>query len=201
MLKALMGVAVGVILVTIYYILPVLKPFPMPTGPYIIGTQRAWIVDKNRNDPYSENGGPRIIRACFWYPASSENETSYPYLGGMMPHFQRLYAQLYSIPEWINRILWRGIMTHAYSDAELSPARQKYPVVIFSHGLLGLPSEMYVSLIENIVSHGYIVVALDHPYFNVMTEYPDKKFVSCQEISSRFETRDRRSSRNFLRWQ
>jgi predicted dienelactone hydrolase len=48
----------------------------------------------------------------------------------------------------------------------------KFPVLLFSHGL-GSEAPTYASLIEDLVSHGYVVVAISHTYDASAVTFPD----------------------------
>lgn len=51
-----------------------------------------------------------------------------------------------------------------------------FPVVLFSHGL-GSTSFEYTSLIEELVSHGYVVVAIEHTYTALAVSFPNGRIV------------------------
>jgi len=170
----------------LWYISPILKPLPQPTGPYAIGTTSIAITDQYRIDPYVLGGQKRTLMTRLWYPASKSNAPLYPYLGAAMPAFQQLVAQFYGIPLWLSKWLLRGLVTHAHSEAPCTPSANGWPVVLFSHGLLGMPSETHISIIEAIASSGHVVVGIEHPYFNVLTHYPDGKIVSSHQLNEQF---------------
>jgi pimeloyl-ACP methyl ester carboxylesterase len=50
--------------------------------------------------------------------------------------------------------------------------RQKFPVILFSHGLRE-NTFRYSAQLEQLASYGYIVVAIDHTYDNQATVFPD----------------------------
>lgn len=60
------------------------------------------------------------------------------------------------------------LRVHAMTDAPLSDAAQLCPVVLFA-GDVSHTALYYTSLLEDIASHGYIVVALSYPYSNSFT--------------------------------
>ena len=53
--------------------------------------------------------------------------------------------------------------TAAVTDAPAERAHGPYPVVLFSPGLAGVRSQN-TAWAQELASHGYVVVALDHPY-------------------------------------
>ncbi|UOK63043.1 hypothetical protein MT997_34085 [Paenibacillus sp. OVF10] len=61
----------------------------------------------------------------------------------------------------------------------MSDASRSYPVVLFSPGVR---SARYQSMtaIEELVSHGYIVVGMDHPYTSARVTFPDGRKVSYE---------------------
>ncbi|MFO1443928.1 alpha/beta fold hydrolase [Bacillus sp. Bva_UNVM-123] len=64
------------------------------------------------------------------------------------------------------------VKTHAIADATLSDEENTYPVLLFSHGLTGFRNQNTFE-VEELASHGYIVVGIDHAYNAVATVYPD----------------------------
>ena len=55
------------------------------------------------------------------------------------------------------------IRTHAHTNAAAPAGEQRYPVLLFAPGSGTTPLE-YASLIEDVVSHGYIVAGVVSPY-------------------------------------
>ena len=47
-----------------------------------------------------------------------------------------------------------------------------WPVVLFSPGF-GIGRELYTGLVEDLASHGYVVVAIDHPHDANIVQFPD----------------------------
>ena len=66
----------------------------------------------------------------------------------------------------------RGVRTHAFEDAPLAVGRKRWPVVLFSHGM-SWPVDNYQSLLEDLASRGFVVVAVEHTYAAELTEFPD----------------------------
>ena len=48
MIKTAIGLTSGLILASVWYLSPVLKPFPPLTGSYSVGTQALLLVDQRR---------------------------------------------------------------------------------------------------------------------------------------------------------
>jgi dienelactone hydrolase len=61
----------------------------------------------------------------------------------------------------------------------------RYPVIVFSPGMGFLPI-WYVPELEELASHGYVVVSISHPYSTRVTVFPDGRIVhSIDEAGSR----------------
>jgi pimeloyl-ACP methyl ester carboxylesterase len=69
------------------------------------------------------------------------------------------------------------IRTNAVPDAPVSTAQSRYPVILFSHGRGGVRIQNTFQ-VEELVSHGYVVVGIDHTYAAVTTVFPDGRVVS-----------------------
>ncbi|MCP9486458.1 MAG: Cpe/LpqF family protein [Gaiellaceae bacterium MAG52_C11] len=110
---------------------------PTPSGREAVGTDVVSLVDRAR-------GGRRLMLTR-WYPAvaSSRNKPRAAYAS------PRLRAVL-GLPR---------VRVHARLGSRPLPGR--LPVVLFSPGLNG-PRVLYQALAEDLASHGYLVVAVDH---------------------------------------
>lgn len=170
----------------LWHITPIFKSFPEPNGPYTVGTTTIELKDISRQDPYTKNiPNTRNLMIRFFYPAQSSPE-KYVYLSDKLPRLIPLIAQQFSCPESLTKKMIANIPTHTYENAPLAKTKNQYPIILFSHGLLGLPSDMHHALLENIASNGYIVAAIDHPYFNLLTTYPNRTSISSQALTTQF---------------
>lgn len=179
-----------IIIVIGWWVMPVLKPFPPLTGAYNVGITSIELIDEDRTDPYAhDEQKKRYIYAHIWYPTDNHTHASKKssYLGNRMSLLEKMFAQHYNVPEVISTLLWSNITTHALLNARISSKKSSYPIVLFSHGLFGTPSDMYTGLLEELASHGYIVVGLDHPYFNWFTQYTNGKIATSIPLSNAFE--------------
>lgn len=68
----------------------------------------------------------------------------------------------------------------------LSADQESYPVVLFSHGA-GTSMEVQTSQSEDLASHGYIVVAVDHTFVSSATDFPER-IVNHKEATTDFHT-------------
>lgn len=199
MFKSSLLIVGAALLGMLWYISPMFKPFPELTGPHKVGTDTMMWTDVERTETYASNPNEkRSLMVRFWYPADDISSAQpYFYLGKKLPYFQKLLSARYGVPELASKYLLPAISTHTYVDAPISPSKNMYPVILFSHGLLGFPSDMYVAILENLASNGYIVVGIDHPYLNMLTLYPNGNVVSLETLSDQFNKASTEEQKEF----
>jgi dienelactone hydrolase len=154
---------------------------PTPSGTFGIGRIGYEWIDLSRPDAYST--GPeahRELMVYLWYPSPRGNagEPGW-YLPGakemdadpdLKPRMQQEFEAAWPL------IVSGKIRPHAIDNAPVANTRKVFPVVLLSHGLGGTGFE-YTSLIEELVSHGYVVVAIEHTYTALAVEFPNGKIV------------------------
>ncbi|WP_440098039.1 alpha/beta hydrolase family protein [Streptosporangium sp. H16] len=154
--------------------LPVLLPvfsFAPPTGPYRIGTVTHHWTDRGRPDVLAAD--PRARRGLMvqiWYPA--DGAPSAPRAAYVQDDdvFVAM-ARLARVPDFTFGHL-RHVTTNAVASAPVAAERSRYPVLVFLEGAMGF-RQMNTFQIEHLVSHGYVVAAVDHPYAAASVRFPD----------------------------
>jgi predicted esterase len=160
---------------------PATFKLPEPSGPFGIGRVSYEWIDGSRPDGYSaDTQAHRALMVYVWYPSTrgAAGEVA-AYLPGAEqmdadPDVQRQMKEEFGAL-WPHLVSGE-IKSHAIVDAPVSKTPRQFPVVLFSHGLGGTGLE-YASLIENLVSHGYVVAALEHTYTASAVVFPDGRVV------------------------
>ena len=156
---------------------------PMPTGSYRVGRASFHRIDTSRPEPFTEDPTDhREVLSQIWYPAESAGGTVAPYVDSLPDDEVFRYAFV-----GIDRLM--KTRSHAFSGVKVSGDRKRYPVIIFSHGL-GRVSAHYTAFLENLASHGYIVVGVDSPFFSSALKMPDGRII--QNKSQRYQRRGAR---------
>lgn len=127
---------------------------PEPSGKFQIGRKFYFWTDESRNETITDD--PNDKRRLFiqlWYPAKTESKIAAEYY----PNLIELQGKSDE-----NDFL-AAVKTHAFTDAKIAASKTKFPVIIFSPGLGSSPFS-YAAIIENLVSRGYVVAAINHPY-------------------------------------
>ena len=133
---------------------------PAPTGKLPIGTTRWVVTDTSRAETFAP-GRKRDVEVIAWYPrdAGAKGDTA-PYIRDSMEE-PLSFARMAKVGDAWNRLA--SVTTHAIVDAEPGKAPARFPVIVFQHGYTGLPSS-YTTLLEDLASHGWIVLNVIHPY-------------------------------------
>jgi predicted dienelactone hydrolase len=146
---------------------------PAPTGPYRVGRASFHRVDTSRPETFTADAtDQRQVLFQIWYPAESAGGTLAPYVEHLLPDHE-VFRQSYSFAE-IGRVM--KTRSHALTGVKVSRAEKRYPVVVFSHGLNRV-SAHYTTFLENLASHGFIVVGVDSPFFSSALKMPDGRII------------------------
>lgn len=164
------GATMTVISFALTYLLPVFH-FPTPTGPFGIGTHSYDWVDETRDETFTdEPGDHRELMVQVWYPATADPAAP---RAAYIPDAAVLepLASLLGLPSFSLSHL-SLVTTNAVVQAPIAAGNARYPVLIFSHGRGGY-RQHNTALFEDLVSHGYVVVSIDHPYAASGVVFPD----------------------------
>lgn len=171
-------------------LVPVFR-LPDPSGPYPLGIHDDYFVDSDH--PETRTSGPNDYQGLsvqIWYPADTA--------GHAQP--TRYWENAAQRSKIISRF-WGGlppflfshfslVRTHTTLNAPVSKAEREFPVLIFNHGALGLPS-LHTALMEDLASHGYIAVSIGHPDYIPFFALPNGQTrafdPSSEEIQSKMK--------------
>ena len=143
------------------------EPLPDPTGPHAIGRVSYEWVDQDRAEIYSADAEDRReLVVWVWYPAAAEaGARRAEYLpASWAPNAQFLGLEV------------DGVRAHAVEEAPLAGGDTKYPVLLMS--ISGFPPLLHSSLAEELASHGYVVVGVNHTYESTVTVFSDGRVVA-----------------------
>lgn len=142
---------------------------PVPTGTRRIGTASLRLVDRSRRDPWVSPAPSRELMVSLWYPAShTHGRRRAPWLSpAATAIYRRQVAQDLRTP--MDDVDFP--VTHAWQDAPVQVRRHGHPVVLFSPGLHTMRA-MGTALVEDLASHGYLVVTIDHTHEASIVEFP-----------------------------
>jgi pimeloyl-ACP methyl ester carboxylesterase len=148
---------------------------PRPSGRFGIGRVGCDWVDRSRMDRFTP-GAPRELMAYMWYPTDKKyRDHKGVYLPGAKqmdatPEIQRSMREEFE-SSW-PLIVSGAIFSHALENAPIAKAPKQFPVIVFSHGA-GSSGFEYTALLEELVSHGYVVAAIEHTETAAAVMFPD----------------------------
>jgi predicted dienelactone hydrolase len=168
---ALLTVIYSAVVVALPLLLPVFT-FEKPTGPYKIGTVTYNWKDNGRNEILTPDpNDKRELMVQVWYPADAKATGKLGLYHSDIKPFTVGYSKMFNVPKMLFTSIGY-VKTHAIENAEISNAEPNYPVLLFSHGLTGNKMQNTYQ-VEQLVSHGYIVVGIDHTYSSTASVFPD----------------------------
>ena len=160
------------------------RELPAPTGKYSIGRVPHYWTDEARGEPPAA----RELRVDVWYPAEpAAGATKAPYCSDLAALRKAIGAESF---------LWGSLSTHAVADAPIAAGTSRYPIVLFTPGH-GMNACQYTALIEELVSHGYVVAGVDHPSQSKAIVYADGRVAGVVEGDKAIYSDPKKSLQNY----
>ena len=156
---------------------------PRPTGPYFICVKDQYLIDTSRVEKFTQDEfDHREMMLKIWYPIepkSAEDPVEY------MDYFTFQWLKNRSpIPLiTIKNDAYLSINPHGFNQGILLTNQETFPILVFSPGYDG-NVEIYTSFIEEMVSHGYVVFSINHPFISGLTIFPDGRMIRSTSIES-----------------
>lgn len=158
---------------------------PAPTGPYQVGVHSFHLIDDSREEWFTEDdvSDVRELMVKVWYP-TEDNDFSdrADYMDPITFSWLRNQGPvpLVTIPKDAYRFV------HPYIYEEVEPVSQTcFPVLLFSPGYDGVDT-IYTSFIDELVSQGYVVVSMNHPFVSGVTVFPGGRVVYIADLPGNF---------------
>lgn len=147
---------------------PVTVRLAGPTGPFPVGAAELHLVDPSRTDPWADPKQPRELMVTVTYPADdTRGRTRLPWLPARAE--RALKARYGGALD--------AVVLPATHSADRAPARSgRRPVLLYSPGYAS-DRTFNTLVVEDLVSWGYVVVTVDHPYDSGEVEFPDGRVV------------------------
>ena len=166
---------------------------PWPTGSYNVGTKTHLLKDTSRR---YNNGTSRPLLVRIYYPSVNIQKEYPSYLSDTMHLYKEKIVRTYNAPPEDLAYL-DEIRDRAMPDAPIDTKNDPFPVLFFSHGFC-MAAQLYSSLIEEMASHGYVVVAINHTDACWPVMFPDG---SCPailtELANIFSDKERSCMQTF----
>ena len=130
---------------------------PAPTGKYPVGTRTLNLVDANRAEMHqAAKPGNREVVVQLWYPAATAKWKK---------------AKYRRKKETTRRSSYQAVLdTHSLQDAPVATGR--FPVIVHNSAWWGFRNRS-TFMTQELASHGFVVVAVSHPYNSSYVELAD----------------------------
>lgn len=158
------------------YAFPVFE-LSSPKGSFAIGTTEMHLVDTTRPEEYTEGASDkRELMVRIWYPAEDIKASERAFYWNHAAIRSAAVTASTPLP-WFTFTHLGRVPTNSYWNAPVANAQQSYPVVLYSHGIgIGWESAN-TKLAEELASHGYIVVGINHTHIGSVSIFPDGRVV------------------------
>lgn len=140
---------------------------PAPTGPYPVGVTEWHLVDANRADPW-DPGHRRELMVQIWYPADDADTSP---LAPWMAPGAREEQRSGLTQAGVASDSWALAPSHGRSD-EQARVSGRFPILLNSPGLDDTAG-LNTFQAEDLASHGYVVVAVNHTHEAFAVQFPD----------------------------
>jgi hypothetical protein len=152
---------------------------PKLTGSYGVGVKTIHLIDASRSENFTiDPTDVREMMVRLWYPIETSDlgtRTDYMDYSTFQWLKNRSPIPLITIPN--NAYLF--VRPHGRNDMTI--AKGMFPLVVFSPGYDGV-YQIYTSFIEDLVSHGFVVASINHPYVSGITTFPDGHTIGLAEV-------------------
>ncbi|KAI0102561.1 Alpha/Beta hydrolase protein [Nemania sp. FL0031] len=167
-----------------------LVPLPKLKGPYAVGTTALELVDSSRTDPFAPTVQARKLAISLFYPTQTRGAQGGNGSGGgndndngndncvQALQFPPLTAAYIDGVYNDTTASAERILTQSCHDSPLS--YPELPLLLFGPGL-GNARTFYSAELEEIASHGWNIVSVDHPYDAGIVEFPDGRAVYARD--------------------
>ncbi|MEC3957869.1 hypothetical protein VMT65_32875 [Nocardia sp. CDC153] len=145
---------------------PSASMLPTPAGPMPVGTTTMHLVQHGRPDPFTPNTDRELMMSVF-YPAGDVTNS---------PRAHALSAIVVPVLERQLGVSLPVLLSNSYQEAPV--AAGSYPVVLYSPGQ-STPRLLGTGTAEELASHGYVVVTIDHTGDSPAIEFPDGRIVGA----------------------
>lgn len=140
-----------------------LKSLPVPTGPYQIGIAKSDLIDPSRKEIQNPDG--RLVPILVYFPRDKGSHTLHP----------KIFEE--RAPD-----KWPPLQVDVYAQTaplSLLSVENKHPVILLNHGDTVAMTD-YACIAEDLASHGYVVVSIQH---QLKTDPDEPKFWRERSIS------------------
>mgnify|MGYP001552234879 CR=1 FL=1 len=159
---------------------PIAPRLPGPTGPFAVGRVADHWIDSSRTEPFAPAlNARRELMVYVWYPAVAGAAMRHaPYI----PDVDKIASSIGEAPmrgvfgTALAAVLAGRVQTASLERAPFAAGAGRAPLLLFSPGFEESVLT-YAAQVEDLASHGYVVVGVDHPYDSWGVRFPDGRVI------------------------
>lgn len=152
-----------------------LQNFPKPTGQFGVGVTEYHLVDVTRQEPNHQEDY-RELMVHIWYPSTNADKSNQTFIDrDALATSLTFVHKKTGIPLWLLQGL-KSTKTYEKYAAPVNQDQKSFPIIMLSNAS-GTMAHHYAWLGQELASHGYIVVGINHPYMAGITRFPDGRVV------------------------
>lgn len=150
---------------TCFFLFYPIAQFSAPTGSRGVGLKTYHWIDQSRQETNAQapQHPYREMMVHIFYPTEKHSKTT---LAAYDPDAAKsalnYFAHCSKLPTWLFSSI-KLLKTHVQANALMANNAMPFPVIIFSHGGNGPIVQSYTWMLEELASHGYVVVGINHP--------------------------------------
>ncbi|HEY2285700.1 MAG TPA: alpha/beta hydrolase, partial [Streptosporangiaceae bacterium] len=132
------------------------------------------LKDTSRPDPWAAGVNARELMVSLWYPAEPSDGPRARYMTPAESELQITSRGITGVPpDGLSTVRTNGV-----TGAAPQSRHSGLPLVVLSPGFTNARSVL-TALAEDLASHGYVAVAIDHTYESLATAFPDGRVTTC----------------------
>jgi predicted dienelactone hydrolase len=140
---------------------------PAPSGPAPVGRMEFTWTDSTRAEPFvGDSSARRELVVFVWYPAEGAPGQD---MAAYIPHVAAIAAAIGDSGMEAEfgtaraGIVANLVRSHSFNSPRILKSGRPFPTLIFSPGF-GESSLTYATQLEDLASHGYLVIGIEHPF-------------------------------------
>ncbi len=154
---------------------------PAPTGEFGVSrTAYDWIDTSRPETAANDSSAHRELMVFVWYPTAKKNAAAkaayLPGAGTIAKAGKDGDEKDFWGDAW-PRIVAGEIVSETSDHGQIASGTGRFPLLVFAPGL-GINSTTYTSMIQELVSHGYIIASIEPTYEVAAIAFPDGRVVT-----------------------
>ncbi|MEO6078865.1 MAG: hypothetical protein ABIQ86_03695 [Steroidobacteraceae bacterium] len=165
--------------------------YPRPLGKYSVGVRELRLTDSSRLETYTSNPNDhRELLLRISYPTEAGTTVrdlerdSVPDPAAVVARYALLFLWPGKSSAGLIPQSWGRVRTNAWTDVPPTTDRQRFPVLVYSHGLGSWPEQNTI-LVEELASQGYIVIEINHSGHSAGLKLSDGSTIGIEPILER----------------